>query len=106
MAIDRESGLPVVPHEVADPSVECDGCLIVKYRGDRADLICNECSALIRTVPADQVETALTEMLWSSGELASATCPHCGHVNTFPGFSSMLAFICSECGKGVTVERY
>jgi hypothetical protein len=64
MAIDRESGLPVVPHEVADPSVECDGCLIVKYRGDRADLICNECSALIRTVPADQVETALTEMLW------------------------------------------
>jgi hypothetical protein len=26
-------------------------------------------------------------------------------VNTFPGFSVVEAFICQECGEGVSVER-
>jgi hypothetical protein len=46
--------LPIVPHsDLGDE--DCCGCLIVKERGDEADLICNECGALIRTVPTDEV---------------------------------------------------
>jgi uncharacterized protein (DUF983 family) len=36
---------------------------------------------------------------------ASATCPHCGEENTFPGFSSMKAYVCHRCGKAVEVEN-
>jgi hypothetical protein len=35
---------------------------------------------------------------------ASAVCPHCGALNTFPGFEAIFAFICRECGEGVNVE--
>jgi hypothetical protein len=34
--------------------VDCCGCLIVVERGDQADLTCNECGAVIRTVPTDK----------------------------------------------------
>jgi hypothetical protein len=103
--IDSETGLPIVPHEFAEPNVNCCGCLIVQDRGELADLVCNECSVIVKTLPADQAMSALTEMAWSTGEVASATCPHCGSVNVRPGFSELLGFICSECGKGVAVEK-
>ena len=38
-------------------------------------------------------------------EICSACCQHCGGVNTFPGFSVIEAFVCQECGEGVSVER-
>ena len=34
-------------------------------------------------------------------ECATATCPHCGKVNTFPGFTNVSAYVCAECGKAV-----
>ena len=34
-------------------------------------------------------------------ECATATCPHCGKVNTFPGFTRVSAYVCAECGKAV-----
>jgi hypothetical protein len=31
-------------------------------------------------------------------------CPHCGEVNSFPGWSEMFAFICKFCGESVEVR--
>jgi len=46
--------LPIVPHsDVGDP--ECCGCLTTVERGDQIDIICNECGALVRTVPTAEV---------------------------------------------------
>jgi hypothetical protein len=104
MAIDPTTGYPVVPHEfVAD--VNCCGCLIVEPEGNLARIICNECGALIRTVPAAEVPAVLEQMLMSTGQGCSARCQHCDALNTFPGFSSIEAFICSECGEGNVMGR-
>jgi hypothetical protein len=95
--------LPIVPHSGlpgADP--ECCGCLIVKERGAVADLISNECGALIRTVPTDEAPQILIRMVMDQG-MCSAICPHCRAVNTLFGFSSIEAYICRECGQGVSI---
>jgi hypothetical protein len=34
-------------------------------------------------------------------ECATARCPHCSKVNTFPGFAKMSAYVCAECGEAV-----
>jgi hypothetical protein len=96
-----EQGFPIIPHE--STGADCCGCLIVQVRGDRADIICNECGIVVRTVPADRAAGVLVEM--ASGEICTARCTHCGALNTFPGFSAIEAFICSECGEGVAVPR-
>jgi uncharacterized protein (DUF983 family) len=36
---------------------------------------------------------------------AVVRCPHCGELNTFPGWTEMYAFICRFCGQGVNVEK-
>jgi uncharacterized protein (DUF983 family) len=36
--------------------------------------------------------------------MCSETCPNCGEVNVFPGFSAMEAFTCRSCGEGVQVH--
>src|SRR4051794_11779809 len=94
------SGLPIIPHEWIGGK-DCCGCLIVKERGELADLVCNECGQLVRTVPASDVPMVLGQILLSQPENYEHTCPHCGHLNIFPGFSSMLAYVCSTCGQGV-----
>ena len=88
-----------LPHsDFGDP--ECCGCLNGVIRGDQADIVCNECGTVLRTVPAANVGQTLTE-LEITLEVASEMCPHCGSVNLFPGFSKMLAFTCRQCGKAV-----
>jgi uncharacterized protein (DUF983 family) len=37
-------------------------------------------------------------------ECCSAVCTRCGALNSFPGFTTVEAFICSECGEPVIVE--
>jgi hypothetical protein len=91
----------IVPHEWL--GADCCGCIVAVLRGDEADLVCNECNALIRTVPASEDDQTLAHLA-SSDEICSARCPHCGALNAFPGFSAMNAFTCRECGEGVTVE--
>jgi hypothetical protein len=44
----------IVPHESL--GADCCGCIVAVNRGDEADLVCNECNALIRTVPTAQAE--------------------------------------------------
>jgi uncharacterized protein (DUF983 family) len=39
-----------------------------------------------------------------SDAITTATCPHCGAVRSFPGFSVIFAFVCSACGEGVNLE--
>ncbi len=88
-----------LPHsDFGDPG--CCGCLNGVIRGDQADIVCNECGTVLRTVPAANVGQTLTELELTL-EVASEVCPHCGSVNLFPGFSKMLAFSCRQCGKAV-----
>jgi hypothetical protein len=97
-----ELDLPIVPHEVAT-GANCCGCLIIQVRGDQADITCNECGALIRTVPKEFAPAVILGM--ASMVICSVRCIHCGALSTFPGFSSIAAFICSECGESVVVSE-
>ena len=99
-----ERGYLIVPHEVAT-GADCDGCLIVQQRVGVADLICNSCGIVVDTVPIDHAGTRLMELASVEMEISSARCPHCGTLNTFPGFRVIEAFICQECGEGVDIER-
>jgi hypothetical protein len=100
-----EQDYPIIPHEaVAD--VDCGGCLYVRERGQEADIVCNEWGAVLRTVLAEDGAAVMNAMMVevASDAMCSARCPHCGSLNTFPGSAAMEAFVCSECGKGVTVS--
>jgi hypothetical protein len=80
-----------LPHsDFGDP--DCCGCLNGVIRGDQADIVCNECGTVLRTVPAANVGQTLTE-LEITLEVASEMCSHRGSMNLFPGFSKMIAFI-------------
>lgn len=91
---------PMVPHE--DPGADCCGFIIAELRGTEADLVCNECGAVVATVPADRIDAAMRAI--APNAICSARCLHCGAVNTFPGFTSIDAFICAQCGEGVAVS--
>jgi hypothetical protein len=97
----QSDSTPVVPHRFVQ-DVDCCGCLIAIERNQDSDLICNECRALITSVPTPDVEKTLSEMLLSQQEICSATCPHCGAANIFPGLSAIEAYTCSACGQGVS----
>jgi hypothetical protein len=99
---DINNRLPIIPHQRL--GADCCGCLFVVVWGDRADIRCNECDARIRTVPVADVEKAVFELAQADA-ICSARCTHCGALNTFPGFSAIEAFTCSECGEGVVVSR-
>ena len=92
-----ERGYLVLPHELAT-GADCDGCLIVVERGDMVEIKCNSCGAVVDTVPIERAGTRLMEL--ASVEICSAECPHCGALNTFPGFSVIDSFVCQECAKG------
>jgi hypothetical protein len=76
---------------------------MVRVREDLADIVCNECDAVIRTIPVAEVESALREMARTDA-VCSARCSHCGAVTTFPGWRTIEAFICSECGRGAVAD--
>src|SRR5260370_24050214 len=90
------------PHAVAT-GADCCGRLIVHVCGDQADITCNECGAVVRTVPVELASAVMVEM--ASTVICSVRCTNCGALNTFPGFSAIEAFICSECGESVVVNR-
>lgn len=94
---------PIIPHsDLGDPG--CCGCLFGIVRGDEADIRCNECEALVFTVPARDLERTLNEME-IRGEVATAICPYCGTVHLAPGFSRLIAFMCDDCGGGVRLSE-
>jgi hypothetical protein len=83
---------------------QCSGIIMPVSRGDYADLTCNECGLVIRTVAAGEAEPTLLDMAISGG-VCGGTCPICGGVNTFPGFAAMEAYTCRNCGKGIVIQR-
>ena len=91
--------LPIIPHEnVVD--LDCCGCLVVKMHDQTADIVCNECGALIETIPALEVKRALARLA-QTDIVATARCPYCGAVNSFLGMEAIEAFVCRECVEGV-----
>ena len=93
----------LVPHaDYGDP--ECCGIIMPVERGDQADLVCNECGAIISSVCLDEADLTLLRMAMSGG-FCSETCPHCGELNTFPGFGSVDAYPCRHCDLGVIVRK-
>jgi DNA-directed RNA polymerase subunit RPC12/RpoP len=54
----------------------------------QAEFVCNECGAIVRTVPAETMQKIMELSL----EFATAQCPHCAAVNLAPGFSKLTAF--------------
>jgi hypothetical protein len=83
---------------------ECCGCLNGIIRGNQADIVCNECDAMIKTVPAADLQRTLDEMELTL-DVASEICPYCRMVNLFPGFSKVVAFTCRRCGSAVETKN-
>jgi hypothetical protein len=91
---DLTSRMPIVQHE-AVAGVDCSGCIIATVDGTNVELRCNECGAVVGVVQFEILRGLL------GLECATATCPHCGKENTFPGFSEVSTYVCTECGKAV-----
>ena len=88
----------IIPHsEFGEPL--CCGCLFGRSFLDYAVIACNECTKIVRRVPARHLQKVLNEME-SELEVATGLCRHCGSVNLIPGFSRAEAFVCQTCGKG------
>ena len=77
---------------------DCGGCLIPNVWGDQAEVTCNECGAVVRTV-AD-LQRTLDEMELSV-VMCSEMCPHWGKMNIFPVFSGMKSSTGRVCGRAV-----
>jgi hypothetical protein len=75
----------------------CTGTLDGIVRGDPAEIVCNECNAVIRSVPSTELRQMLTEMELSL-DVSTATCSVCGAVKVRPGLATLLAFTCEQCG--------
>jgi hypothetical protein len=96
--MDREEW-PLLAH--ADfGAPHCDGCLLPIIRGDQADITCNACAAVVRSVPVADLRRIYDVALGLHGS-ATETCPHCGHVAVFLCWTSVLAYVCDQCGKPV-----
>jgi hypothetical protein len=92
----------VLPHsDFGAP--ECSGLLLPFEPGDFADIVRNECGAIIKTVNAADLRRAFDEMQLNL-DVASERCPFCSSVKLLPGFSQMLAFTCRLCGRDVVVK--
>lgn len=87
----------IVPHG-SIPGTECCGCIVAAVDGTNVELRCNECGAVLGGVQVDILKGLL------GIDSVSATCPHCGEENMFPGFSTMKAYVCHRCGEAVEVE--
>lgn len=76
----------------------CDGTfwpLMRKGDSNTADIICNECAAVIKTIPVADLQRTLREMEFTL-DTCIAKCTHCGRDYTITGFSE---FSCRYCGK-------
>ena len=83
---------------------ECCGCLNGVIRGDQADIVCNECGTVLRTVPVANVGRTLTELELKL-EVASEMCPHCGSGESVPGLFHHARIHLSAVRKGRSPSR-
>ena len=76
---------------------------MVRVSKGYAEIVCNECDAVIRAIRLAEVENALRELARTDA-ISGARCPHCEVVNTFSGWKMIEAFICSGCRRGAAVD--
>ncbi len=86
--------LPLIPHSTFEP--DCCGYLCEVAENDGSQFFCNECST---EVSIQDVQRIILEI-----ETTAPTCPHCGHINQIHGFSTVYAFTCRHCGRGVSTD--
>ena len=77
---------------------------MASFAAIRAEIVCNECEAVVRTVAAEELSTTLNDMMLSL-DVAAARCPHCEAVHLAAGFTSQGAFVYPNCGKGVDLTN-
>lgn len=96
---------PILPHQCfGDP--DCCGTpwpLVLENDRGVAEIICNACDAIVKTVPVADVQRTIREMEFSL-EMCNPVCPHCGKENLITGFSEMFIFTCRHCGEVVKVD--
>jgi hypothetical protein len=91
------SRMPIVAHE--DAGVDCCGCIVAAVEGNNVELRCNECEAVVGVIQIGILKGLL------GLESATEKCPHCGTLNTAPGFSQMKAYVCTNRGKAVEAQQ-
>jgi hypothetical protein len=80
----------LIPHsQFGDEN--CGGTLTGMHGAKLAEIICNECGAVVAYVAGDLRQTL--NKLESQLELATGQCQHCGSVNLFPGLSRVEAAV-------------
>jgi hypothetical protein len=92
LSYELTSQMAIVPHETVS-AVDCCGCIVAAVEGTNVELRCNECGAVVGVVQIEILRGLL------GLDCATATCPHCGKLNTFPGFSEVSTYVCDGCGK-------
>jgi hypothetical protein len=93
----------ILPHSGFGDSA-CAGSLNAFILGDEAEIICNLCGVVVRTLAAADLTRTLSEMELSL-EVAGEICPQCGSVNLFLGPIRRDAFTCRNCGQEVYIAR-
>ncbi len=83
---------------------ECSGSLRTSTQGDEAQLVCNECGAIVRTMPAADLNETLRDLELSM-DVAGEICPNCTSVNLFLGSTQVSSFTCRSCGQEVYIAR-
>jgi hypothetical protein len=76
----------------------CCGCLVGVHARHTAEIVCNECGAVVMYFAAGDLRKILDE-IESRLEFATGRCKHYGSINLIPGFLRVEAFVCGTCGK-------
>jgi hypothetical protein len=100
---DEEIVGPTLPHS-SFGAPDCCGYLNGIIRGDRADIVCNECDKVVRTVPTADLQRTLDAMELSV-DVTTVKCPHCETVHISPTSSlELIAYMCKKCGNVVKLR--
>jgi hypothetical protein len=71
---------------------------------DQADILCNECEAVILSVPLADLERVVRELA-QTDTVCTAVCTHCGVLNTFPGMVDNRGLHLPRVRRGRRGER-
>jgi len=89
-----------IPHSDFN-NPDCCGCLVAFIKNGIAMFTCNECSAVIACCREDNLNHVIHELQLSAPWIVEI-CPYCQHTQLFNGLSSVSAYVCERCGKGVS----
>jgi hypothetical protein len=93
---DINDRLPIIPHEKL--GADCCGCLVVQLNGDQADIVSNECGAVVHKVAAADVETTLLNLAATTSS-AAPDARTAGPRTRFPAWRSSKRLSAQSAGK-------